>query len=342
MSVFTNNPVMSNTFTSNGVSQIISGLPSDLVKFEMYDLTYFGSAAASTTEEIAWWVNGLAAGSAYVGNKTNAAATIAITSMITTNGFTFFNPSTTSVLSNAVAITGVSQAAPAVASTGSTLGLNNGDTVRIYGTTAMLQISGYDFTIGGIIANTSFTLAYLNSSAFAAAATAGFWRRVNVPAPYYPAARLITAVGLSATGTVPANATRITLSVNHGYTVGQMVRLYCSAQFGTSQLNGQLAMISAVGNADASGFTNTIDVLINSAAYTAFAFPTSGQAAAGDLLPQVVPVGENAINSATYPFGNSLQDATVNQSRCSMTLGSSVVGANGDQILWIAYRGMSF
>ncbi len=63
------NPILTGTFTSDGTSQLIT-VPSDIVKFEMYNTTYFGSTAATTTEEIAWWVRGLPDAAAYVGNKT--------------------------------------------------------------------------------------------------------------------------------------------------------------------------------------------------------------------------------------------------------------------------------
>ena len=93
---FPYNTILSGTFTSDGTSQLIT-VPSDIIKFEVYNITYFGSTAATTLEEMAWWVRGLPNGAAYIGNKTNGAATIAITSMSTTGGFTLQDPTAAQV-----------------------------------------------------------------------------------------------------------------------------------------------------------------------------------------------------------------------------------------------------
>lgn len=322
------NPIISGTFTSNGTSQLIT-VPSDIVKMELFNETYFASTAATTLMENAFWVKDLAAGSAYVGNKTNGAATIAITSMITSGGFTLINPQTTSAVSGSVATSATSQAAPAVVSTASTANLvASSSVVRIINNTNMQQISGMDFTVGTIVANTSFQLKYLDSSGFGAAGTTGAYRIINVQGPYYPKRRYVTKI-------TQASSAVITLSVTHGYTAGQLVRIYVPSAFGMTEINGQLATITAVDTTN-----NTITVNIDSSSYTAFAFPTSATAAAGITFAQVVPVGEAAVNSSSQPYANLLDDATVNQGTVQMSLGSSVLGANNDVIRWIAYRGL--
>lgn len=321
---FPSSTILTGSFVSNGTSQTLT-LPSDIVKFELFDITYFGSTAGTATEAISWWVKGLPAGSAYIGNKTNGAATIAITSMSATGGFTFSDP-TAAALSGATAISGITNANPAVVSTASTTGLNSGDTVRIYGTTGALQIAGMDFTIDTIVANTSFNLTYIGGAP-GSAASAGFWRRVNVNSPYYPKARFITNI-------TQATSAVITMSVAHGYTVGQQVRVYVPVNWGMTQLNAQLVTITAV-------TTSTITINVDTTGYTAFAYPTTVQAGSGQSFAQVVPVGEAAINTSTYPFANLLDDATRNQSAYTMTMGASVVGASNDTMRWIAYRGLS-
>lgn len=320
------NPILTGTFTSDGTSQLIT-LPSDIVKFEVFDITYFGSTAGSSTEEIAWWVRGLSDGSAYVGNKTAGAATIAITSMTTTNGFTFRDP-TVSEVGVATAITSTTNADPIVVATASTAGLNNGDTVRIYGVTGAQQISGIDWTIGNLIANTSFELIY-TGVAPGSAGTAGFWRRVNIQAPFYPRRRFITFIS-------QATSAVIEMSVTHGFTVGQLVRIIVPTGWGMTQINGQTGTITAISTAN-----NTITVNIDTTSYTAFSYPTSAVALAGVTQAQVVPVGEAAVNSTSQPYGNLLDDATRNTSAYQMFLGSSVVGASSDVMRWIAYRGLS-
>ena len=322
------NAITTGTFTSNGTSQLVT-IPSDVVKFELYDITYFGSTAATTTEEISWWISSLPDAYAYIGNKTNAAATIAITSMATSGGFTLINPSSSSVLGSAIGpATAISNASPPVFSVAETGTLATGDTVRLTQSTGVLQLAGVDYTIGSLINDTSFSLLY-GGTAPGSAGTSGYVQKVNINSPYYPRARVITAI-------TAASSAVITLSVTHGFTAGQMVRIYVPSGWGMTQMNGQAAMVTAVNTT-----TNTITVNINSAAYTAFAYPSSATAGAGITFPQVVPIGENAINSSTYPYGNLLDDATDNQSAVQMFCGSSVVGASNDVMQWIAYRGLS-
>lgn len=320
------NPIITGTFTSDGTSQLIT-VPSDIVKFEVFNITYFGSAAASTLEEIAWWVRGLPNDAAYIGNKTNGAATIAITSMATTGGFTLQDPTAPEV-GAATAITGTTNADPIVVSTASTTGLNNGDTVRIYGVTGAQQISGIDWTIDTIVANTSFNLVY-TGTAPGSVGTAGFWRRVNVAPAFYPRRRFITAISTAASAVIE-------MSVTHQFTVGQLVRIIVPPEWGMTQINGQIATITAINTTN-----NTITVNIDSTGYTAFAFPSSATALAGVTQPQVVPVGEAAVNTIAQPFANLLDDATRNTSAYQMFLGSGVVGATSDIMRWIAYRGLA-
>lgn len=315
------NAITTGSFTSDGTSQLVN-IPADTAKFEIYNLTYFGSAAASTLEEMAWWLKGLADGSAYVGNKTNGAATIQIPSMVTTNGFTLIDR-TGAALSGATALSGITNADPMVVSTASTAGLSAGDTVRIYGTTTALQVGGRDYTIDTIVTNTSFNLPY-TGVAPGSAATAGFWRRVNINSPFYPRNRFISNITQAASAVIE-------MTVTHGFTVGQLVRVYCPAAWGMSEIDGQLATVTAVSTAN-----NTITVNINSSGYSAFAYPSSATASAGIEQPQVVPVGE----AATSPYENLLDDATDNVSDVQMLLGSSVVGAASDLMRWVAYRGL--
>jgi len=318
------NATLSGTFSSDGVSKLIT-VPSDIVKFEVFNETQFGSAAAATPMIQASWIKDLPVAGAYLGAKTNGAATIAITQMITADGFTLIDP--TSVAPGAaVATTAVTAANPAVASTASTTGLIAGSTVvRMINVAAMQQISGMDFTVGTIVANTSFQLKFLDASGFAAAGTTGFYRILPSLGPYYPKRRFITKISKAASAV-------ITMSVVHQFTVGQLVRIYVPSAFGMTQMNGQQATITAISVAN-----NTITVDIDSTAFTTFAFPTSAVAATGVTFAQVVPIGE----AATSPYQNLLDDATVNQSAYQMSIGSSVVGGNADVIRWIAYRAVS-
>lgn len=327
------NAQLTGTFTSDGAVRNIT-LPSGYTKFEMLNITDIGSTAANTNVMTVQGFSSMPAGSAILGLKTNGAATIAIPSMITSGGLTFVDDSASVNIGPALNIaTGISQANPAVVTTNVTTNLGNGDIVRVYGTTGMLQIAGMDFTIGAVNAGVSYTLAFLDSTGFGAAATAGTARKVAFDARYYPRRRYITNISRAAQAIV-------TMSVTHGFTVGQEVRIYCTSDFGMTEINGLLGTIVAIGAADTSGLTNTITLDIDSSAFTAFAFPTSAVAARGITFPQVVPVGEAAINSLAEPFGNLLDDATRNVSFRGVQIGTSAQ-TTAKLYQWIATKGTS-
>lgn len=319
------NAQLTGTFTSDGTAYNIS-LPSGYTEIELINLDDIGSTAANTNVMRAYGSSSMPAGSGIYYPKTSGAATIALGVGVTSNGFTFLSDSGLQSPGAALTITtGISQATQAVVTSTNTTGLANGDIVRVYGTTGMLQIAGMDFTISSV--GTSFLLAYLDSSGFAAAATAGTVRRIPSNPRFYPRNRLITKVTSSGTSSI------ITLSVDHSFTAGQAVRFVVPDEFGMTQLDGLIGNITAIGASDGV-VTNTITVDIDSSAFTAFAFPTSAVAAAGVNFAQVVPVGETA--NATY--ANNLDDATDNQSIRGVTVGTSMQ-TSGVEYQWIARRG---
>jgi hypothetical protein len=322
--------LVSGSFTSDGNPLNIS-LPSGYNSFELINITDIGSSAASTPVMRAQGTSSMAAGSAYYSTKTNGAATLDLEKTTTSGGFTFVSDSGTLALGGSTALNGtqINQANPAVADTATTTGLVAGSTVvRLYNTTGMLQVAGMDFTVGTIVGGTSFQLKWLDSSGFAAAATGGTFRIVNAQSRYYPRARYITAI-------TAATSAVITMSVTHGLTVGQAVRIYVPSAFGMTEINGLLGNITAVSTSN-----NTITVDIDSSSFTAFAFPTSATAAAGVTFAQVVPVGEAAINSVSQPYGNLLDDATDNQSFTGVSIGSTVQ-TTGKVYQWFARKGVT-
>lgn len=313
---------LTGTFTSDG-NLLNLALPCGYSEFKMVNITDIGSAAASTPVMKAMGSSAMAAGSAYYALKTNGAATVQIETTTTTGGFTFLADSGNQTPSAAVAITGITNAAPPVVSTGSTAGLNNHDIVRVYGTTGQLNIAGLDFTIDTIVANTSFNLAFMVAPG--AVATAGFWRRIPFDSRFYPRNRYITSIS-------QATSAVIVMSVIHGFTVGQEVRMIVPSAFGMVEMNNLLGVITAINTT-----TNSITVNIDSSGFTAFAFPTSAVAATGITFAQVVPVGEAAINSSSQTFGNLLDDATRNVSFTGIQIGTTVQ-TSGKLYQWFAYK----
>ena len=311
------------SFTSTGTSFVLP-LEFSPTYFRLLNQTDQNSVANPGVVKKAEWFSGMAADTAFVVTNTAGAATDQ-SSLLASGGITLVNTSVQIPGPLNSTITAISAANPAVVSTTSTAGVVNGGVVSIINETNMQQISGWQFTVSSVVANTSFNLAYLDSSTFGAAGTTGSFRVIPYNPLYYPATRLITKI---TTGTT----TQVQMSVTNPYTVGQLVRILVPAFFGMTQINGQLGTVTAV-NAG----TNTITLNINSTGYTPFAFPVSAIAAAGVNFPQVIPVGE----AATAPYQNLLDDATFNQSVVGLNLGSGVVGANNDVLFWIAASGVS-
>lgn len=318
--------ILTGSFTSDGAVKNLT-LPSGYDSFEMINITDIGSAAGATPVMRAQGTSSMSAGSAYYNLKTNGAATNQIETTTTTGGFTFISDSASRTIGASVALNGteINRANPAVASTGTTTGLvDSVSVVRLYNTTGMLQVSGMDFTVGTIVASTSFQLKYLDNTGFAADATSGQYRIINADPRFYPRSRYITAITQAASAVV-------TLSVTHGYTVGQLVRFNVPSAFGMTEINGLLGTITAINTT-----TNTITVNIDSTGFTAFAFPTSAVAAGGVTFAQVVPVGE----AATSPYQNLLDDATDNVSFTGISIGTTVQ-TTGKVYQWFARKGVT-
>jgi len=261
----------------------------------------------------------MAAGSAYYSTKTNGAATLDLETTTLSGGFTIVPDSGHYPLGASFAVTAVTAANPAVVSTGTTTGLVSGSSiVRMYNVTGMQQISGMDFTVGTVVASTSFGLKYLDASGFAAPGTGGSYRLVPFDSGYfYPRTRTITKITQAASGAV------ITMSVAANFAVGEYVRLVVPSAYGMTQMNGLQGQVTAV----TTGATNTITVNIDSSAFTAFAFPATGSATT--TFAQVVPIAEIA---------TILTQAEVNQSFTGVQIGATVQTAS-KTYQWFARKG---
>jgi len=293
-------------------------IPCGYDEIEILNLSDFADAGATTQVMRAKGYSVLPVGSALQTQKTNFAATMGTETMITTGGFTFTADSGLEPLGAPVInTTAITQANPGLVNTATPLVA--GDIVRIYSTTAMLQIAGMDFTVGTVVGGVSMQLAYLNTAGFAAAGTAAVFRKVPFDARFYPRSRYITAITQAAQAVV-------TLSVTHGYLVGQKVRMKVPTEFGMLEMNDLLGTIVAINTT-----TNTITLDINSTAMTVFAFPTSAIAATGVSPAQVFPVGEDA----TYQ--SSFGDAVYNTSFTGVQIDTGVLVASKNYA-WFAKK----
>lgn len=301
--------VATGSFTSDGTARDIQfSQPIDY--FVVRNRSTWGATPNARVEST--WRATYAAGQSTGILETGAGALNAAADAAGGNGFTAIDQS--NLTNGALVATGtaITAANPAVVSDANNPAV--GDIVRLYNTTGMLQVSGIDFEVTAVAAGVSYTLGYLDASGFAAAATNADYRIVP-QARYTERRRWITSI-------TAANPAVVTTSVAHGYSVGDKVAIYVpDANFGMVEINGLEAEITAV---TASTFTTDID----SSGFTAFAFPTSAQAAAGITHAHVVPVGEVA---------TSLESPTDNASVFALRLGTSVVGANTNVMDWWAY-----
>lgn len=281
-------------------------IPCGYDEIELINLSDFNTPAATIVRAKGYAA--AVAGSAVTFTGNGATPNVITERVAITGGFTFIADSGNEPLGAPVTnVTAVTQANPGLVNT--ITPLVAGDIVRIYRTTGMLQIAGMDFTVGTVVAGTSMQLAYLDTSAFGAAGTAGTFRKVPFDARFYPRARYITNITAAAQAVV-------TLSVTHGYLNGQKVRMKVPAAFGMLEMDGQIGTIVATNTT-----TNTITIDVNSSAMTAFAFPTSAIAATGMEFAQAFPIGEDA----TYQ--SSFGDAVLNTSFTGVQIDTGVLVA---------------
>ena len=327
-------------FSSDGTDKLIDvGTSVDWVR--VYNLTNIASSTQWASTEF-YWQRGMTDGDAL--NNFHAAASQVISSStcaVGFNGATYYGitPIDTSVKSfgSIVASTGVTAASPPLVTTGSTAGLvANSSIVRLTTMLGTAQFSGMDFSVGAIVANTSFALAHAPQPI--ASVQAGEWRVVDYDAKYYPRRRYVTAV-------TAANPAVVTMSVTNDFTVGEKVRFVVPAAFGMIELDGLTATITAVDKVGTTGH-NTITTDIDSSAFTAFAFPLT--AAVPFTHAQVIPVGENtaiALAGGLDSLGGATYDTDyqgfklATSSSAAIALGSAG-GTSSDAIKW--YAGKSF
>lgn len=281
--------------------------------FRLWNETAFDSTANPGVTKIAWWNQGMAQGEAFTIRNTNGAATDQA-DFLTANGiFTRTGIEEELGAVQTTSGTDVNRAA-AAEFTVTAHGYATGDVVRVYGTTAMLQISGVDYVITRTGANT-FTIP-VDSSGFAADATAGSVRQVIVPRAFQPKVANITNI-------TAANPAVITTANNHGYAAGEIYRLRVPTGWGMVEANDLTFEVVSV---TANTITTDLDT---SAGFTTFAYPTSAVYAAGVSLPIVVPVGEDA---------TVLTGAMDNTAFAGVRLGTSVCGDAEDIIYYEAVR----
>lgn len=316
-------------FTSTGSAQNIA-LRSGVDWMRVYNTTI---AAANQTTAVGveyYWQVGFPSGAQWEYLKSNAANAANLSQYLTSGGFTYIDTSLSRFGVVNATVTAVSTASiPVVTNTG-TNSLSAGSIVRLTNIAGASQIGGMDFTVGyNTLSSTTFSLDYM--AQLSVAGTTGNWMLVKFDPIYYPRRRYITAI-------TQATSAVVTLSVTHGYQVGQLVRMVVPSAFGMTQMNGLQATITAI---NTSTTVNTITLNIDSSAFTAFAFPLV--AAFPFTSAQVVPMGEDTAAAETAGV-SILTDATVNTGYIGMQLAAganSPAGQSGNVVYWVAGKSFS-
>jgi hypothetical protein len=344
------------TYSTPQIIQIPSG--ADWVSVRNY--TQFGTNGVTTANFQGtgnasigvefYWQRGMLAGTGIVMYKGAASAVIDGDTLVS-GGFTLYDPSQSQnigALNNgSTGVTGFTAANPAVVTVGSTAGMVPGNVVRFDTLNNQSIYSGISFSAGyGTLTATTFSVDYLNSTG-STPSTSGNWRIIPFDALFYPRRRIITNI-------TSANPAVITLNIDHGFTVGQEVRLnFQGAVWGQWRtLNNYPApaalnsvtpntyIITAVDVATGVGH-NTIT--IGGLDTTGFpSFITTWEAIVPPYTPaELIPVGEDTATSLLSIFQQTpqingvqifntnvglLADSTVNTGFLGMILGS---GGNG-------------
>lgn len=345
------------TFTqgATAVNQTIA-IPSGVDWLKVINFTQSGDTAGNGFEF--YWQRGMPSGQGVV--KLSGALGAVTVAQTAVNAFRLYDPSTSMVgaLNNgSTGVSALTAANPAVATVGSTAGIGAGAIIRFSNLDNQPQYNGIDYSIGyGTLTGTTFSVDYLNSTG-TVASTDGDFRVVGFriltstgfPLIYtneglfYPKRRTITNI------TAAAQAV-ITLSVDHGYTVGQQIRLSFP---GGSALWGSYANLDNYNNFLSNGTTpnswtivavntatgvgnNTITINADTTGFAAFAFPA---ATAVPFTPaQVIPIGEDTATAISSNV-DLLADATTNTGFLGMTLAAGAAlpaGSAEDVIFWLA------
>jgi hypothetical protein len=315
-------PGSADYFVTNNITQIpLAPNPGVCIRGEWYG-PKFGVGASPANDGIRW-------------KKSNGANTVTMNYFSTStasDGFTYVTTSPVVEAQAANAITAITAASPAVVSQTNTY--SEGDFLRIYSTTGMLQIAGMVFQIS-TVSGSGYTLTGLRAAGFAAAATAGFTRRVSKNAAVDPEYLYITEITKATQAVV-----RTSVDPTAYYVVGMKIYFSVPASFGMTQINGLTGKIVAV---NATNYTLTVD--IDSTAFTTFAFPASASSPTAQLFATLSPAGAstqfNPITLVQTGYDFQKQPFRTGQFVPYMYLAGgaqSPAGATSDVINWAAYK----
>ena len=318
------------SFTSAGVGVKIN-VPSSADYFVTKNLTQLATTQGTGRGFMFEWYKDLvAADNAIEWKKTNSTDATNIV-LVTSGGFTYVQTAPVVEPQAANAITGITAASPAVVTQTNTY--SNGDIVRLYSTTGMLQIAGMPFQISSA-SGSGYTLTGLRAAGLAAG-TAGYTRRISKFEAVDPQVLYITEITRASSAVV-----RTSVDPANYYVVGMKIHFSVPASFGMTEINQLTGTITAV---DSTEYTVTVD--INSTAFTAFAFPLSTSSPTAALFATYAPAGQstqyNPNTQVQTGYNVTLAPFHTGNFTPYMYLAAgaqSPAGSTGDVIVWQAYK----
>lgn len=322
------------SFLSTGVGVKIP-LPSSVDYFKTYNLTQMPLAPATAVVVMGEWFGGslINPNSGLRWKKTNSTNALNLDTFATStasNGFTYVTVAPSVEAQAANAITAITAASPAVVSQTNTY--SDGDYLRLYSTTGMLQIGGMTFQISSV-SGSGYTLIGLRAAGLTAG-TAGFTRRVSKLA-VDPEYLFVTEITKASQAVV-----RFSVDPTAFYAVGMKLRFSIPSSFGMTEMNGLTGTIVALSSAN---YTATVD--IDSTSFTTFAFPLTTSSPTAALFATAAPAGAKTafdpVSLVQTGYDFSKQPFHTAQFTPYMFLAGgaqSPAGASGDTILWQAYK----
>lgn len=350
------------SFTSTGGAQavILPFLP------DRVELINYSAAATPAQHGVPFARWDVAMGQGFAVEEVFNATPVLTSDVVVLNGISTFSAGVALQFGAQKAIASMTKASAAVVTTVAAHGYSTGQTVLLEGlfqspTTGMSQLAGMPFVIT-VTGATTFTIPYntnqSNFTALSGSPAGAFVKQSLYPALYAPGVSFISAVTLGATTTV------VTTSP-HNFVVGSEVAFRIPSQWGTTQLNS--LPNNLIPGSPIYGFvvsvtnSTTVVVAINSSAFTAF--NSNPVYAPGLSFPQMLAVGDVntgglaiSAGSALYPSpvvngvstinGPAINGAFVNATSMGFVVGagggsndasSSLVGATGNVVYWVAY-----
>lgn len=317
------------------------------------DTTNWGAQSTAANPIYSEWFSSMATGSYLALGQPSAtgASVTTYASQGTSAGFTFINQAVPPTFTK-VAVTTVNGTTFVVA-TGTTTGINVGDTVRLINIVGGQQVSGPTlYQVTAVSASASITLGYAASAASAglvvANATTGFYQKVY-PSLFLPNTLPVAYI-------TQASQAVVYFFRQNSYTPGQLVDFQIPTPYGMTQLSNLTAKAGSgsltsnpSGAARVLSVTNSstvssITIDVDTTGFTAFQYPTSAAFAGGASPAVCIPAGSGVVSlngSATIPAsppGTNLVDAFDNLSQYVMNLGTSVVGVANAKMQVFAFK----